>query len=786
MAQHLSGTDASPPELRELVKWAVALLGQVIERNAGSRIFRFVESLREEMAGLRDQPETKIQASLDASLARLRALNAADRLHVARAFTLMLELMNRCENAYRSHRLAQEARGQRRQGAGANQTKFPLDAIIYVLTAHPTEARTPAGLAIFHAIQRTLIRTLNQDFARFRQEAQLLHELELAWRVTIVRDRSPRVKDEAEHIYSTLSAPETLNTLLAASQEVAPIYIRSWVGGDKDGHPGVDEKTMRESLALSRGYLLRFADNCLAQIRASLELLPSQAQPAGFPSLNQRFASLRILGAGDGRKVSALRRDLLRFQIDYRKQFGLVHPQLQRLRQLLHVFPALVVPLEFRESSDVLMEKPKHGSLAIDRMLRQLALISRGGDPRWYVRGFIVSMTAEAAHLRAAEKKVRAALGKATIPVIPLFETLASLEAAPAIMSEVLADPRIGKDIRNLWGGTAEIMVGYSDSAKESGALPSRLGIAQAMNELAALCEKEKIRPLFFQGSGGSVDRGGGNIQDQTAWWPHAALRTYKVTLQGEMVERSFSTPWITRSQIEKIASSASAGLTREARPPRSQALDAFAARIAAAYRATTTDPAFLKLVEAATPYAHLSNLKIGSRPVRRAAQLTVGALRAIPWVLCWTQSRAFFPAWWGVGTAWNASSAEEKKQLAAAFRDEPVFTSYARALGFTLAKVELPVWEMYLKASGLPPEEKARFASCFRKEYESAREFLRALSGEENPLWFRPWLGASIRLRSPMIHPLNLLQILAIESKDVRLFRHTVAGIASGVLTTG
>ena len=197
-------------------------------------------------------------------------------------------------------------------------------------------------------------------------------------------------------------------------------------------------------------------------------------------------------------------------------------------------------------------------------------------------------------------------------------------------------------------------------------------------------------------------------------------------------------------------------------------------------------DSDFLRIVGAATPYSHLSALKIGSRPSRRSTEISVEGLRAIPWVLCWTQTRVLFPTWWGVGGAWKAASEARKKSLAEAFRTEPVFTSYVKALAFTCAKVELPLWRIYLEESGLEPELAEKFHALFRAELEGAVEMVRYLSGNRNPLWFKPWLGASIRLRSPMIHPLNLLQLLALESDDLVLFRVTAAGISAGMMTTG
>ena len=790
MIKTLSKVDASPAELRELVKWSVALLGQVIQKEAGEKLYKQIDELRGQMVHLRDGDERATLQALDEAFKKLSPLTSKDRLIVARAYTLMLELINSCENAYRSHRLSH--RKPRTISARKEQSK----AIIYVLTSHPTEARSPESIAIFLSIQKLLIRALSGEPERNLSQA-LFHDIELAWRVSVMRAQAPHVRDEAEHIYSTLLEDETITSLLRASHEIVPVYIRTWVGGDKDGHPGVDEKVMHQSLSLSREHLIKFVRASMKRVRETLELISYQGRPlqTKLKAIDTSVSHLKVLKAADGARVGKLRQDLAALSQLYRKEIGAIHPDLLRLQQLLHVFPGLVVPLELRESSDVLMSSlqppprtPKKPTpkLAIDRMLALLARVSRGGDPRWYARGFIVSMTNSLAHLQMADKKIRKALGKARIPVIPLFEQVDSLVRAEEIVLGMIHDPKIGKDIKDHWHNTVEMMVGYSDSSKESGVLPSRLAIATAMNRLDKLCQKEKVQALFFQGSGGSVDRGGGPVQDQAAWWPHSALKNYKVTIQGEMVERSLSSPEITRGQIERIAESTEKALSIPVIAPHVPIVQEFANRISTEYKKMIQDRDFLRVVERATPYLDLNELKIGSRPTSRAAQLSVGGLRAIPWVLCWTQTRVLFQTWWGVGSAWKTADQTQRQSLREAFHQEPVFSSYVRALGFTLAKAELSVFKIYLRNSGLEKTLIERFESLFDQEFQNALGFLKFVTEEENPLWYQPWLGASIRLRTPMIHPLNLLQILAIKDRDFGLFRCTVTGIASGMLTTG
>jgi phosphoenolpyruvate carboxylase len=774
------------PVLRELVRESVAMLGEVIRDEAGKEAYRRIENLRKKMARLRGAVARDSEVrELRSQLQTLKGLSPPQRQEVARAFTLMLELMNGCESAYRSHRI---------RASEAQRPKSVPDSMIYVLTAHPTEARAPEFISVFRQISYVLSDILSANIPSNRlkwtrtNRKNLLHWLKVAWKTPIVRARKPEVRDEAEHIYSALLRRETLSAILAVGSEVAPVYLRSWVGGDKDGHPGVDEKVFQESLALSRSKLVEFCLTSLWDIRSALLAMSHEALLQEWEQVLASVHALAHLQAGDAERALHARHLIRAFANSYERIVGAEHPLLSELLNLTRVFPAFVVPLEFRESSDVLMA-PANGKkpIAMERMLARLAALSKGGDPRWYVRGLIVSMTGELAHLKAASKLVKRQLGSIRLPIVPLFENAAALRASETIVRELLDDRELSHALRRHWDSYLEIMVGYSDSSKENGVLPSRRMIAEAMHALDRLCHARKVVPLFFQGSGGSVDRGGGSIPEQTAWWPSGALRNYKVTLQGEMVERSLATPEITRRQLERIALSAGAWNQRARRRlAEGPSVREFADRVSKEYRAVIREPAFLRMIEAATPYRFLDALRIGSRPTKRAQQLSVDGLRAIPWVLCWTQSRVLFPTWWGVGTAWKEASSRQKSGMKKAFRSDPLFATYVRALVFTLAKVQLPVWYLYLERSGLPQAEALQWRDRFEKEFQLAVDFARGVLGKQPLRDWTPWLIESIALRSPMIHPLNLLQLLALEDQDSDLLRLSVTGIASGMMTTG
>jgi phosphoenolpyruvate carboxylase len=130
--------------------------------------------------------------------------------------------------------------------------------------------------------------------------------------------------------------------------------------------------------------------------------------------------------------------------------------------------------------------------------------------------------------------------------------------------------------------------------------------------------------------------------------------------------------------------------------------------------------------------------------------------------------------------------SSEAKWALKQAYDESSMLRSYVKVLGFTLSKVELPIWRIYLESSTLSAAQVKEVYTEFRKELSLTHDFVESLSGEKNRVWFRPWLGESILYRSSMIHPLNLIQLEALERENLSLLRETVTGISCGMMTTG
>ena len=223
-------------ELKSLVNWSVAHFGQVVRRHLGDRSYERIEKLRAAMAKLRDAPDDETVSVLKRELETLRELSREERRSVALAFALMLETINVCESAYRSHRL-ESAAPARLEPPSSRSRRPRLSALTYVLTAHPTEARAPANIAAFHDLQRELIEVLNQTPAgqavapTAEMNERVRHALEVAWQTPLVRERQPRVRDEAENIYTNVLRDEAITAILDLKNEGVPISLRTWVGG---------------------------------------------------------------------------------------------------------------------------------------------------------------------------------------------------------------------------------------------------------------------------------------------------------------------------------------------------------------------------------------------------------------------------------------------------------------------------------------------------------------------------------------------------------------------------
>jgi phosphoenolpyruvate carboxylase len=758
-------------ELKQLVSLSVKLLGEAILEIHGKKLYQEIESLRVKMKKARGEDPQFVQKSLEEVYLDLQKNNSEELHKKAKAFSLMLELINTCEAAYRTHRLG--------------QYKITVDhkpqAIIYVFTSHPTESRSQRFLILMGQVENLLINCLNDGFETVRDE--MFYFLKIAVRMDLANNRRPQVKDEMEQIFHTVLAPDILAEQIALNKKDLNVSFRTWVGGDKDGHPKVGSSTMLESFNLSRQKLVSFIISQEKKFEAELSLLDDSASlKKALIIFKANLRALKRIRAGDGKRVVTFKKNLVRLR-KLSDEISLRPPFLDDIERLIWFYPAIVLPLEIREDSELINAALTGKKQPIVKMLNTLKAISQGMDPKWYVRGFVISMCQQSEDILAAAKITVRSLGSFAIPVVPLFENEKGLTNSVEILEGAFKKFPFKKEHTKKWGSRFEIMVGYSDSSKENGVLPARLMIEEGLFKLERYILKKNLTPIFFHGSGGSTSRGGGSVHEQISWWPQTALNNFKVTIQGEMVQRNFNHPLIMRSQVGKVVEGY-AQFKPKSLVPVEEVVN-FSSKIQEAYRSLVHDQSFQELTSQATPYDFLNLLKIGSRPTKRN---TKGAfsLRAIPWILCWTQTRLLLPIWWGTGVGWSQLSKGQQLAIKKYFAQSPLMQSYVKNLGFTLAKVELGVWNFHLNHSKLNDQNKELWKMKITKEFELVLKFFHEISGEKNFTWFRPWLGESIYFRSSMIHPLNVIQKLALERKDNVLLRETVTGIACGMLTTG
>jgi phosphoenolpyruvate carboxylase len=772
-----------PNDLKKLVYKCVNLLGEVIREEGGEKLYQEVESIRLDMVDYRKANSKQKEALLQKLYKKLNLSSSKKRHEVAHAFTLMMELINACETSYRTYRL--------RESKSDQNLKKQDGMLIYVLTAHPTEARTSENIDIFHRIQNIMVRLLEKSGEEEYLLSIIKHNLKLTWILPITRHEKPQVVDEAKHLFSIIMRPDIFDTLLRANRDLGTVRVRTWVGGDKDGHPGVDEKVMKACLQASREHFVSTIKRILVSFEKDIKYLDNKKMTTLLKNFYQSLKGISKVRAQDADRVEALKKELENLSHYYQRTVGADSPRLRKLKSVAELFPALVIPIEIREDSEIIKQAlESQKPLAIERMLTSLKEICGQENLRNYAQGMIISMCESYDDVINAMNLLKRSVGNLSIPVIPLFETAEALDDSSNIVEQMLKNKEYKKQIKNKWNNKLEIMLGYSDSSKGMGVLASRLGIARTMDSLDLIINKADIQPVFFHGSGGSVDRGGGSVKEQTSWWPKSALQIYKATIQGEMVERNFSSPQVTLSGVNKVLSNLRYVKSQKGSVKLKKEVEAFAKIVELEYVKKINNSDFFKMVESATPYSYLNVLKLGSRPSKRAkaVSLDFSSIRAIPWVLCWTQTRTLFPTWWGVGTAWKNYQKEKSKveDIKAAYKNSPLFASFVRVLGFTLSKVDLNIFKLYLSKSSLSAAEQEKVLNEFQTEFRLVCQFVLAVTGEKSLLWFKPWLKDSIELRSSMIHPLNILQIIGNKSNDLDLVRKSVAGISSGMMTTG
>ena len=352
---------------------------------------------------------------------------------------------------------------------------------------------------------------------------------------------------------------------------------------------------------------------------------------------------------------------------------------------------------------------------------------------------------------------------QAAIMAVPLFETIADLEAAPKIMSAYFGLPEIAGVVRQR--GHQEVMIGYSDSNKDGGYITSTWGLHKASEALAPVFAQAGTAMQLFHGRGGAVGRGGGSsfaaIQAQPKGTVQGRIR---ITEQGEVIAAKFGTRDVAMTNLEAMTSATLlASLEPEAISDKdaarfAAAMDDLSKTAFTAYRDLVYGTeGFKEFFRQLTPIQEISGLKIGSRPASRTKSTRIEDLRAIPWVFSWAQARVMLPGWYGVGHA--LASFQDKALLADMAQSWSFLKSALANLEMVLAKSDLGIAAHYLPLV----EDQARGHVIFdhiRDGWDLTHDGLLTATGQSRLLENNPKLDSSIRLRLPYIEPLNLLQV--------------------------
>jgi phosphoenolpyruvate carboxylase len=397
------------------------------------------------------------------------------------------------------------------------------------------------------------------------------------------------------------------------------------------------------------------------------------------------------------------------------------------------------------------------------------------------------------------------------LDVVPLFESSQALEAAGPILAALLDDPgyRTGIAAR---GDRQEVMLGYSDSNKESGFLAAAWSLHKAQSALVEVARTRGVELTIFHGRGGAIGRGGGPTNRAILGLaPGSVDGRLKLTEQGEVVAANYADPTIARRHLEQATGAVLVASTAEhaARLERAlqtgvPILDELAATSRVAYRALVhDDPGFASFFRDVTPIRELSDLRLGSRPAargRRDAAPTIDSLRAIPWTFAWAQARINLPGWYGLGTAFDAYRARHGdaglESIARLARDWPFLSSLFDNAEMSLAKADMGVARLYAALAAGPGDD--RRWDQIEAEYRRTVSLLARVTGRERLLDGAPVLQRSVALRNPYVDSLSELQVRllarlrALPPEDperdrvLRLVQLTVNGVAAGLQSTG
>ena len=744
-----------------------------------------------------------------------------------------------------------------------------------VLTAHPTEARRRAVATALRRMA-ALVDTLDEprapaELAEVRR--RLREEIQLLWLTAPLRVKPIGPVDEVRTVMAVFDdtlfslAPAFYRALQAAAAGLpgggpapltaACLRFGSWVGADRDGNPTVTAQVTRDAAAIHADHALRALENATTRVGRALTIYAGAAPPSADLALALEAAETahpELLAQIGARSPEEPYRTFLLFLAERLhatrvRQADLAYPgcdafladlrliqesllaagaagqafgELQNLIWQAETFGFHAASLEVRQHSSVherALREIEAGGEVSAQTAEVLATLRAVG----WIQGrfgaaachrYVVSFTRSADDVAAVYRLARHAVRSGPPPVldvVPLFESGEDLRNATRVLDEMLDLEPVAERLAAR-GRQVEVMLGYSDSAKELGPVSATLALYDAQERLTGWAADHDVRLTLFHGRGGALGRGGGPAgRAVLAQAPGSVDGRLKVTEQGEVIFARYGHPVIAQRHLEQVTSAvllASAPAVIEQGRAAARRFRPVADRMAGAalraYRGLVESGGFAEWLARISPLEELGRMRIGSRPPRRGTGAAPGPadlaeLRAIPWVFAWAQTRLNLPGWYGLGSglAAVAGGPGGLDEARAAYRGWPVVTVLLDNAEMSLAKTDRRMAARHLALGG-----RNDLTAQVLAEYDLTRRLLLEVTGHERLLAGRPVLSRAVALRDPYVDALSYLQLRALAGLRAgpgpdgsvpgerdqleRLLLLAVNGVAAGLQNTG
>ncbi|MEV0285352.1 MULTISPECIES: phosphoenolpyruvate carboxylase [unclassified Kribbella] len=733
-----------------------------------------------------------------------------------------------------------------------------------VLTAHPTEARRRAVLATIRRISSLLEERSDPragDSELAENQRRLVEQVDILWRTSQLRTSRPSPLDEVRsamavfeetlfdvvgNVYRRLDdalAGDAAGTKLPV---VAPfVRLGSWIGGDRDGNPNVTAAITREAMQIQADHVLRALERATDELGRALTLDAATTPPSApvrriledaravNPDLiadietrspaephrqllllaARRLAATRARDADFGYPRAAdflhelkVLQDSLVTAGAPRQAYG----ELQQLIWQVNSFGFHLAELEVRQHSSVhtkALEEVLGGGELSDQTeevlatLRVIGQIQQRFGPE-ACRRYVVSFTRNAGDLAAVYELADAAMDGRPIEldVVPLFETGEDLQNSVEVLDNAIQLTRVRHRL-TANDRRFEVMLGYSDSAKDVGPVSATLALYDAQARITAWAQRNAIRLTLFHGRGGALGRGGGPANRAVlAQAPGSVSGRFKLTEQGEAIPARYGNAAIAQRHIEQVTAATLLASTPAVEERAAAAANRFsvvektldeAARTA--YHQLVKADGFAEWFGRVTPLEELGQLPLGSRPARRGVAVSsLEDLRAIPWVFAWSQARVNAPGWYGLGSALAAVG--DVAVLRDANQNWPLFQVMLENAEMSLAKTDRRILGRYLELG-----DRSDLTQLMLDEHALTTEWVLKVLDQDRLLAGRRVLGRAVELRNPYVDALSYLQLRALRTlrtddsldeeqivRTRRLLLLTVSGVAAGLQNTG